>query len=147
MNDYTFRQTTTDDLAEVTELFAAEQMIYIDITEHLKRGHFIVCVKNKSIIGCAGLEICEPYALFRSFWVASDFRKQGLAPDLCQRIISFARSKQLHSLYLLTALKAQYFEHHGFQLIARQDAPHCIQNTLQFNSLYGNSSICMQLIL
>ncbi len=147
MNNYTFRQTTADDLAAVTNLLAAEQMMYVDIAEHLKRGNFIVCVKNEDIIGCIGLEICESYALFRSFWVAKDFRKQGIAHDLCQHIISFARSKQLHSLYLLTGLKAQYFERQGFQLVARQEAPNCIQNTLQFTQLCFPSSPCMRLIL
>lgn len=147
MNDFTFRQTTADDLAEVTALLASEQMIYVDIAEHLKRGHFIVCIKNEEIIGCVGLEICEPYALFRSFWVASEFRKQGVAQALCQRIFAFARSKQLHSLYLLTVLKAQYFERHGFRLVARQEMPNCIQNTLQFNGLCPCSAACMQLIL
>ena len=147
MNNYIFRQTTADDLTAVTNLFAAEQMIYVDIAEHLKRGNFIVCVKNKDIIGCVGLEICESYALFRSFWVAKDFRKQGIAHDLCQHIISFARSKQLHSLYLLTLLKTKYFELEGFQVISRQEAPNCIQNTLQFTSLCFPSSPCMRLIL
>lgn len=147
MNDYTFRQTTADDLAEVTALFVAENMIYVDIAEHLKLGNFIVCVKNEEIIGCVGLEICESYALFRSFWVASNFRKQWIAHELCQRIFAFARSKQLHSLYLLTALKTQYYELHGFQVIPRQEAPSCIQNTLQFKQLCLASSPCMQLIL
>lgn len=147
MNDYTFRQTTADDLAEVTALFVAENMIYVDIAEHLKLGNFIVCVKNEEIIGCVGLEVCGSYGLCRSFCVKPRLKKQRVAHLLFQKILAFARSKQLHSLYLLTALKTQYFELHGFQVIPRQEAPSCIQNTLQFKQLCLASSPCMQLIL
>jgi N-acetylglutamate synthase-like GNAT family acetyltransferase len=147
MNDYTFRQTTADDLDEVTALLVAEKMLYVDIAEHLKQGNFIVCVKNEEIMGCVGLEICELYGLCRSFCVKRCFKKQRVAHLLFQKILAFARSKQLHSLYLLTFLKTQYFELHGFQVISRQEAPNCIQKTLQFNGLCPYSDVCMRLIL
>lgn len=78
MNDYTFRQTTADDLAEVTALFVAENMIYVDIAEHLKLGNFIVCVKNEEIIGCVGLEVCGSYGLCRSFCVKPRLKNKEL---------------------------------------------------------------------
>jgi amino-acid N-acetyltransferase len=78
--------------------------------------------------------------LLRSLAVATEMRGQGYAGALVARAESFAKKDGVRSLFLLTNTARQFFEHLGYQVIPRSQAPASIRQTAQFAGLCAASS-------
>lgn len=83
---------------DIIKLLAAEKLPVADLPLTLE--NFLVALQNKEVIGVAGLEIYEAYGLLRSLAVRTDYRGQGIADKLLQRITDVSILKGLSELYL-----------------------------------------------
>jgi amino-acid N-acetyltransferase len=105
----------------IIELLAAEKLPVADLPSSLE--NFLVALQNKEFIGVAGLEIYGHYGLLRSLTVKADYRGQGIADKLLQRIAALSSLNQVSELYLLTETAPDYFEKKGYRKITRADVP------------------------
>ena len=108
----------------------------------LEAHEFIVAVDENMIVGCIGMELEGP--LLRSLAVDPANRKQGIAGELCARLLRHAGDQDVKNLYLLTDSADKFFERIGFQRINREDAPESVRTHKQFTELCPSSAIVMR---
>jgi amino-acid N-acetyltransferase len=111
-----------------------------DLEAHL--NHFIVAKREDSLVGCIGMEIQGP--LLRSLAVDPAERNHGIANELTQRLLAFAKARGASEIYLLTETASMFFEKLGFQRINRENAPPNIRSHQQFTELCPSSAILMR---
>jgi len=109
--------------------------------------NFVVALSNGEVAGSAGLEIYGKYGLLRSVAVKADFRGQGVAGKLLDRIEKLASVKGLLEIYLLTETADKYFENKQYLRMARTDAPVEIQRSSEFSSVCPQSAVLMKKII
>jgi amino-acid N-acetyltransferase len=90
-----------------------------------------------------GLEINGADALLRSLVVCASERRKGLGAVLVRHAESYAASKGVRSIYLLTTTAETFFRQRGYRQIDRTKAPPSIQLTPEFASLCPASSAFM----
>lgn len=105
--------------------------------------NFILAKENGQLVGSAGLEIYESYALLRSVAVDPAKQRSGLGKILCESILTDALEKKVSEIYLITTNAASYFEKQGFTLINRTHVPEAIRQTKQFSGICPASSLIM----
>lgn len=93
-----------------------------------------------SVVAVVGLEQFESVGLLRSLAVSPGHRGRGLARELVRFVESFALSRGVESLFLLTTTAEAFFVALGYGPASRQEAPHAIQATPQFSGLCPSSS-------
>lgn len=86
---------------------------------HLPEGIFLVIDLNDNIIGCAGVKtLDEGVGLIKRFYVAKEFRGQGIAQQLMLKLETEAKNKGYKTLVLDVEKddpRAQkFYEKHGF---------------------------------
>lgn len=145
MNNIRFQFANAEDEAQVRELLVQSQLPHEDIAPHLR--NFILAWNDKEIIGCVGLEIVEGCALLRSLAVSASHRSLGIGSQLCAKIHDYARSRNLHTLYLMTKSVDKYFANKGYEQIDRELAPAGIRSTRQFTEFCPTSAILMKIQL
>jgi phosphinothricin acetyltransferase len=113
-----------------------------DVTdEHLK--HFFGCGPKERLSGVVGLEIYGTVALLRSLAVAGDCRGYGHGKALVAKAETYARSRRVTEIYLLTTTAERFFERLGYTRISREAAPEAIRRTREFTDLCPSSSSFM----
>ena len=105
--------------------------------------NFLVARKEGAIIGTVGLEICGPDALLRSLAVLEGCRRAGIGRKLVDAVESYALSRNIQRLYLLTLTAPAFFQHAGYVEIDRQTAPGTLQATGEFSRLCPDTAVCM----
>lgn len=85
-----------------------------------EREIFLLAKDKEKIVGSVGLkELNQENALMKRFYIAKEYRGQGLAQKLFQTLFGFARKKGFKKIYLdtyLDNLRAQKFYHKcGFE--------------------------------
>jgi C_GCAxxG_C_C family probable redox protein len=138
----TLRAAATGDLAAIHALLDTAGLPAGDVADHL--AHFVVAEDGAQVVGVGGLEACGSYGLIRSFAVAADYRGQGIARSLFERLWEHAGELGVEALYLLTTGAADYFARLGFAVVAREQAPEAIRDTRQFASLCPASAVLMR---
>lgn len=93
-----------------------------------------------SVVAVVGLEQFQSVGLLRSLAVSPGHRGRGLARELVSFVESFAQSRGVESLFLLTTTAEAFFVALGYGPASRQEAPHAIQATPQFSGLCPSSS-------
>lgn len=88
-----------------------------------------------SVVAVVGLEKFQSVGLLRSLAVSPDHRGRGLARELVSFVESFAQSRGVESLFLLTTTAEAFFVALGYGPASRQEAPQAIQATPQFSGL------------
>jgi N-acetylglutamate synthase-like GNAT family acetyltransferase len=122
-----------------TELLAGADLPFSDLTdEHLE--HFFFTGSDSSPTGLVGLEIHGTDALLRSLVVCAPARAAGLGSVLVKHAEDYARSNQVHAIYLLTTTAESFFERRGYRRIDRGQAPPSIRSTREFATLCPASS-------
>ena len=138
-----FKQAPKNDRAKLISLLEENSLPVDDID--LGTQTFIVAVSNGRIVGCIGIEIYQEHALLRSLAVHKYYRNQGIAHDLINRLLEFARKSKVQHLHLLTTTARDYFLKQGFLEDKRENAPLSIQSTKEFSFLCPSSSVYMKL--
>lgn len=142
------RAATSDDLAALEQLLAADELPTSDLDHQL--ANFLALCENEldPPIGFIGLEVCgESYGLLRSLVVRNSHRSRGLAGRLCEELFRLARQRGVEQLYLLTTTAEGFFRKIGFRTVPRESAPAPVQQTEEFRSLCPSSAVCMHYTL
>lgn len=125
------------DLAKLAALLEGCKLPMNDLEAH----DFIIAVDDNVIIGCIGLELEGP--LLRSLAVEPSKRNQGIARELCERLLRHAAGQGAKEIYLVTDTADRFFERIGFVRINRDNAPESIRTHKQFTELCPSSAIVM----
>jgi len=96
------------------------------------------------LIGTAGLDISDDCALLRSVSVIAGAQGKGNGRSLNDQIESFAKNSGINCMYLITTTAKDFFEHQGYCVIKREEAPDVIKQTEQFTGLCPSSAIVMK---
>jgi amino-acid N-acetyltransferase len=130
------------DLNSISNLLKESDLPYQDIKTFL--NSFIVLIYQNSVIGCAGLELFDKYALLRSVAVYQGSRSKGYGKILVKKIIKFAREKKVSQLFLLTETASDYFPIFGFEKISRNEIPHAVKSSKEFTTYCPATAIAMR---
>lgn len=95
-------------------------------------------------IGTAGLDIFDDCALLRSVSVIAGVQGKGYGRKLNEQIEKFAKASGINCMYLITTTAKDFFEHQGYCVIKREEAPGVIRQTEQFTGLCPSSAIVMK---
>ena len=136
------RAATGDDLPAMQALLAAESLPVGGVAEGIR--HFHVFEDGQSIIATAGIEPLGSSALLRSLVVVSAWRGRGLARQLTERMVQYARELGIESLYLLTMDADGFFAGLGFRRVSRDEAPEKIQACRQYREQCPDSAVLMR---
>ena len=74
MNKIVFRNATSSDWNHIAQLLQEAKLPLDGAQDHL--DHFVLAIKDESLIGCAGLEIYGECALLRSVAVSAEERER-----------------------------------------------------------------------
>ena len=126
----------------VQQLLAACALPCEDITPaHLQ--HFLVVRHQTNLVGVIGLELLGSFALLRSLAVQIDFRGQKIASQLTKQAESYARSRKVRSLCLLTTTAEGFFTKQGYHTMDRNAVPVVVRETTEFRSICPTTAKCM----
>jgi amino-acid N-acetyltransferase len=95
------------------------------------------------LVGSVGLEIYKDAALLRSLAVHPDFQGMGLGSKLVDSMIDFAKGKGINRLFLLTDTAEKFFEKKGFVIVARDEVPEDMKQSIEFTTLCTSSPSMM----
>jgi amino-acid N-acetyltransferase len=138
---FTFASGARKDIDEVAKLLEECQLPAEGIAEHIE--HFVIARSGDYLAGTIALEPAGPVALLRSLAVAAQYRGQGLATALYERIVAYAQRLGIETLYLLTLSARDFFAHRGFAIAVRSSAPEQIAATREFSTLCPDSAMFM----
>lgn len=130
-------------LAAARLLLEAEGLPASDL-DAAQLEHFFFAGADAAPLGIVGLEIFAGVALLRSLVVQSSARGSGLGGALLRHAESYAASRQVRDLFLLTTTAENFFLRHGYEPSARSSAPAAIVQTQEFSSLCPASSAFMR---
>lgn len=116
-----------------------------DCAEHL--GNFIGVLNQERLIALGGVQFEGSYALLRSLAVLAEFRAQGLAGKIVERLLDNLKHRGNREVYLITTTADAYFARRGFYPVARATLPFEIQATEQFSRLCPSDAQAMRLDL
>lgn len=132
--------TTFDDPQLVTRLEAAKLP-----TSDLSTADqfFFVFTDASRAIGCGGFLLAGEHALMRSIVVDDDRRGTGAGAAILERLIVAAEIRGARHIWLLTTNADGFFARHGFNQVARAEAPPAIAATPQFSGVCPGSAAFM----
>jgi amino-acid N-acetyltransferase len=94
-------------------------------------------------VGFCGIERYGDQALLRSLVVLPDQKGQGHGSALVRYIIGASQAAGIRQLWLLTNTATVFFEHLGWTVRDRGEAPEAILASREFASLCPASATCM----
>lgn len=140
------QRAASSDLDEIQGLLSTLDLPHRDLTpSHLE--HFLLCRDEDEIKGIVGLEIYGKTALLRSLAVHPSYRNRGLGARLTEKIEQYGHRKGVEAIYLLTTTASEYFDHHGYETVSRDELPTAIQETEEAARLCPSSATCMRKIV
>jgi len=137
------RIENTQDLKRIKSLLALNTLPTADIEPNGSirfRGIF----DGDTLIAVIGLERHGSHGLIRSLVVSEPCRGRGLARALVRDIEGAAVREGISTLFLLTTTARNFFEHLGYRVIARCEAPEAIAATGQLAGLCPASATLMR---
>lgn len=132
-------------LAEVRGLLAASMLPTDDL--HDPAIELLGAWDGAALVGAVGLQRCGDAGLLRSLVVAPAWQGRGLGHELCARVVTLARRRDLTALYLLTTTAADFFRRLGYRDAARDAVPAEIRATAEFASLCPSTATVLRLDL
>jgi amino-acid N-acetyltransferase len=118
-----------EDISAIKTLLA-EAELPGDVEGH--RDDFLVARHEKKVVGCVGMEVRGPDALFRSLAVTPAYRGIGLGRRLYSALEEVAKQRGVKRAYLLTNTIGALAETWGFRRIDRSQVPPAVQVTSEF---------------
>ncbi len=130
----TLRQSRPDDWDEVRQLLAAAELPVDDLCAEMLDS-FLIAESGSLIVGLVGLQIFDTTGLLRSLVVTKKARNSGLGGKLVGALEAAAQTAGIDELWLLTIDAENFFARHGFEIVAREQAPASIRRTEEFREL------------
>jgi amino-acid N-acetyltransferase len=139
---FKIRPARAGDLDEVEQLLTTCNLPSTGVGENLEEG-YVVAIREESIIGVAGIEVCGLYGLLRSVAVTATRRGASVGGALVNDRLAWAEVRGIRRVFLLTTDAARYFEHFGFSPVDRRDVPDEVRVTDEFASICPDSAVVM----
>ena len=134
--------TKHSSLGDVLELLRESKLPYQDID--LRNNLFISYHGEEGrMIGSGGLEFYSNYALLRSVAVDEAHRGKSIGKKIVEDLLSRAKEKSIHEVYLLTETAHEFFLKRGFADIARNNVPIEVKASTEFSSVCPDSASAM----
>jgi amino-acid N-acetyltransferase len=108
-----------------------------------KLEHFFLAGDSTAPVGLVGLELFGQLALLRSLVVIPGSRTTGIGTKLVAHAESYAASRGVSSIYLLTTTAEGFFAARGYSRVDRDTAPAPIRSTREFAELCPSTSAFM----
>ena len=136
------RAATASDLAAAIRLLEAAGLPVADLA---RKGSddFLAAAVGEVFAGFIGLEQFDEFGLLRSLIVEPDFRSAGLGRVLVAALESYAGSRGVAELWLLTIDADQWFVKLGYAVRERDEAPGAIRSTDEFSGLCPDDAVLM----
>ncbi|MCI3973873.1 MULTISPECIES: arsenic resistance N-acetyltransferase ArsN2 [Burkholderia] len=109
--------------------------------------NFVVVVNSQGLVACGGIEFHGNFALIRSIAVAEQARGAGVGKAIVSRLLAQCRSRAVEAVALLTTTAEDYFAKEGFMRVARNDVPHLLLASSQFQGVCPGSATVMLKVL
>ena len=129
------------DAKSVRELLSNCGLPVEDLRESL--GTFLLAKIGNQLAGVVGLQELGEVALLRSLAVKEQFRKSGIASNLCGKIETHSRDQGVRRLFLLTTGAQNFFSRRRYKRVERDKVPPEIRATLQFRKLCPDTAEVM----
>jgi amino-acid N-acetyltransferase len=126
---------------QIIALLAIERLPFNDLPKRL--DNFFVMLAEDSVIAVAGMEVYERSALLRSVVVKNEYRNQGIATQMVEKVIETASNKQLARIFLLTETAKDYFLNKGFEVISRELVPPQVGRSSEFSTVCPSTATVM----
>ena len=91
---------------------------------------FLVARSGRCVVGAAGMVNLGSVAVGHSLGVVPGFRGMGLGRQLAVGLLDWSASQGLSSIYLFTCQAEFYFRAMGFTVIATEEVPLEVKDTL-----------------
>ena len=101
-------------------------------------------MNGETVIGTAGLEIFDDFALLHSVSVIKNEQVKGYGKVINDEIENYAKESGINCLYLLTTTAKDFFGKQGYCVIKREESPAALQQTAEFTSLCPSSAVVMK---
>ncbi|MDC6389440.1 arsenic resistance N-acetyltransferase ArsN2 [Maribacter sp. PR1] len=131
------------DLQKIQDLLKRNNLPYEDLQS--SKVEFITKEAQDQLIGCIGIEQYDADGLLRSLAVADSYKGKGIGKELLSELCSACKKNGIQYLHLLTTTADRYFEHYGFTVAEKSNAPTTILKTKEFSEICPSSSVYMTL--
>jgi amino-acid N-acetyltransferase len=130
-------------LAPVRALLREAGLPESDLHEGHMEAFFVSRAGDEGIVACVGLERFGDTALLRSLAVRAPKQGRGLGDQALKTMETFAASKGVNRLCILTTTAEPFFEARGFVRCDRTALPGSVQASSEFKRLCPASAVCM----
>ncbi len=131
------------DEREVFRLLSQAELPVKDLTHDKFKNFLIARAKDGSVVGAIGVEQYQDVGLLRSLVVHPSYREKGLGKQLVCELESYAKSKGIKNIFLLTITAADFFRKLGYEVIQRTHVPESISKTEEFKNICPVSAVCL----
>ena len=121
------------DVPAILDLVSAVHLPPEGIAEAME--YFWVARVDDRIVGTIGLEVYDERALLRSLAVTPVRHRTGLGSALTETALAYLTTHQFCAVYLLTTTAESFFARYGFGLVARDDVPASVQQSVEFQGV------------
>jgi len=142
-NDIRIEVFKRKDEREVFRLLSQAELPVKDLTDDKFKNFLIARTKDGSVVGAIGVEPYQDMGLLRSLVVHPSHREKGLGKQLVCELESFAQSKGIKTIFLLTITAADFFRKLGYEVIQRTHVPAAIAKTEEFKNICPVSAVCL----
>lgn len=143
--EFLIRKAYENEHRAICHLLASHSLPTADI--HEKNITFFAGLMKDTIVATIGIEQYGKEALLRSLCVKKVLQNKSLGQKMIEHLLHVCHQEGITSLYLLTTTAKSYFEHFGFQTIAREEAPKCIAQTREFEGICPATATLMRLYI
>ena len=136
------RPASAGDLATAIRSLEAAGLPVDDLAQRSPEG-FLTAAVGDTFVGFIGLEQFDKVGLLRSLIVEPEFRSAGLGRVLVAALESYAGSRGIAELWLLTIDADRWFMRLGYVVRERDEAPDAIRTTDEFSGLCPDDAVLM----
>ena len=141
MSKPTLRTATRQDAAAIHRLLKLNALPTADLPT--AQSEFIVAREGRTLIGAGALQSVTDAVLMRSVVVDAEHRSSGVGCLIVQELERRAREEGFTEIVLLTETARRFFEHQGYRVIEREQAPDGVKQSEEFRSLCPQSAACL----
>jgi N-acetylglutamate synthase-like GNAT family acetyltransferase/protein-tyrosine-phosphatase len=132
-----------DDLPHIFALLDECNLPKEGLDPHLSTT--VVARNGHQLVGCAGLELYEEFALLRSVAVRTAFRGRTLGVRLTKAALDVARRHHVKTVFLLTDTAGAFFSKLGFASVPRSGVPQKVRQSVEFTTLCPDTATVMSI--
>ena len=141
MNYYiqVIRQAHEQDLKSL-QLFLIENKLRPSIVINENSLYYYIQIDEK-IIGTIGAEFYQHYALIRAAAIAQEWRKQGIAQKLFEKLTADLEKKGIKHFYLFSRQASEFWTKMGFTQCTIQEVVNVLSDTPQVKEFIADKTI------